>query len=277
MTNSYSNFQISTEDSISTVLIDRPEKRNAMGKEFFENLPVVMKELSGDSNTRVVIIAANGFHFSVGLDLTSLADIGGSSLTGDGQTSRASQAKSLLKEVYRLQEAISSVEECPKPVIAVTHGYCIGGGLDLITAADIRVASKDSIFSLRETKMAMVADLGSLARLPFIIGSGSVAELAFTGKDVDAFRAKEIGLINHLRDSKEEALSKAKEIATEIASNSPLAVEGTKTILNLVKRQSIEESLKNVALFNSGHLMSNDLTEAVMAFFEKRKPNFSGS
>jgi enoyl-CoA hydratase len=176
-----------------------------------------------------------------------------------------------------MQASISSVADCPKPVVAAVHGYCIGGGVDLITACDIRVASADAVFSVRETKMAIVADLGSLQRLPAIIGAGHLAELAYTGKDIAVERAKEIGLVNHVLPDAEAAVEAAQSLAAEIASNSPLVVQGTKTVIQTRDRRTIQDGLDYVAVWNSGFLQSDDLIEAVSAFMEKRPPKFTGN
>jgi len=178
--------------------------------------------------------------------------------------------------VLRLQVPINAVANCPKPVIAAPHGYCIGGGVDLIAACDVRVCAADAIFSVRETKIAIVADLGSLQRLPQILGMGHVAELALTGKDIDSARAVKIGLVNDVFADPEAALEGARAMAAEIAANSPVAVQGTKEVLAQMHRQQVEEGLRYVASWNAGHLRSNDLTEAITAFFERRPPTFTG-
>jgi len=178
--------------------------------------------------------------------------------------------------VKRLQHSISSVADCPKPVLAAIHGYCIGGGVDLASACDIRLASADAVFSVRETKVAIVADLGSLQRLPHIIGKGHVAELAFTGKDITAARAKEIGLVNEVFADADAVVSGARAMAAEIASNSPLAVEGTKAVLTAGEGRSVAEGLDYVAAWNAGFLQSDDLVEAMAAFMAKRPPEFRG-
>jgi len=188
----------------------------------------------------------------------------------------AARARGARTEVLRLQDSISAVARCPKPVIAAVHGYCIGGGVDLIAACDIRLASADAVFSVREAKMAIVADLGSLQRLPAIISAGHVAELAFTGKDISAERAKEIGLVNDVAADAEGVLKAAGSLAAEIASNSPIAVQGTKAVLAANEGRTVAEGLDYVATWNAGMLASDDLTEAVAAFMEKRTPKFTG-
>ena len=178
--------------------------------------------------------------------------------------------------MLRLQNAITAVAQCPKPVVAAVHGYCIGGGVDLIAACDIRLSSADAVFSVREAKMAIVADLGSLQRLPSIINAGHLAELAYTAKDITAERAKEIGLVNDVTGDADGVLKAARALAAEIAANSPLAVQGTKAVLAANEGRTVAQGLEYVATWNAGQLASHDLTEAVTAFMEKRQPKFTG-
>jgi enoyl-CoA hydratase len=272
-------LSVQREGNVATLWLDRPEARNAMGPDFWSDLPVAMSELSADQDVRAVVVAARGPHFSVGLDLKQMgAMLSGGDESASGQRhSRAATAATSRLAIHRMQASISSVADCPKPVVAAVHGYCIGGGVDLITACDIRVASADAVFSVRETKMAIVADLGSLQRLPAIIGAGNLAELAYTGKDVSAERAREMGLVNHVLPDAESAVEAAQNLAAEIASNSPLVVQGTKTVIQTRDRRSIQDGLDYVAIWNSGFLQSDDLVEAVSAFMEKRPPKFTGN
>jgi enoyl-CoA hydratase len=260
---------------VTTVFLDRPEKRNAMGMPFFAQLPDVMAELGRDEGVRAVVVAARGPAFSVGLDLTALASVGGARGDGD-RPSQATIARRVHADVLRLQASISSVAECPKPVIAAIHGWCIGGGVDLTSACDIRLCSADATFSVRETRMAMVADIGSLQRLPELMAAGYVAELAYTGKDIDAVRAERMGFVNAVLSDQQATLQAAQEMAAEIAANSPLAVQGTKAVLAEARRARVEAGLRFVAAWNAGQLRSDDLSEAVSAFFERRPPKFSG-
>ena len=300
---------------VATVFLDRPEKRNAMDMAFFTELPEVMGELGADEEVRAVVLAARGPAFSVGLDLKAMAGLAGKGLAGEGPAgegfagegpageglargadgelgppsqahrppsqaplppSQARLAMRTLGSIRSLQSSISSVAECPKPVVAAVHGWCIGGGVDLVSACDIRLAAADAVFSVRETRMAMVADLGSLQRLPLVLPLGRVAELAFTGRDVDAAFAERIGLVNAVYDDAKAVLAAAHELAEEIAANSPLAVQGTKEVLSAAHRGRVRAGLEYVAAWNAGQLRSHDLTEAVTAFFEHRPPRFTG-
>jgi enoyl-CoA hydratase len=271
------------DEFVVTVWLDRAEARNAMGMDLWRDLPRAMAAVSEESSVRAVIIAAKGPHFSVGLDLKAMGNLlagggsdGGGSERGGSAPSMAARARGARTEALRLQDSITSVARCPKPVIAAVHGYCIGGGVDLIAACDIRLTSADAVFSVREAKMAIVADLGSLQRLPSIINAGHLAELAFTAKDISAERAKEIGLVNDVCGDAEGVLKAARALAAEIAANSPIAVQGTKAVLAANEGRTVAEGLDYVATWNAGMLASDDLTEAVTSFLEKRPPKFTG-
>jgi enoyl-CoA hydratase len=280
---------VERDDAVATVWLDRPEARNAMGQDLWADLPRAMATVGGDEGVRAVVIAAKGPHFSVGLDLKAMGGLltgaddssGGTAASGAegagaGPPSMAVRAARARAQILRFQAAITAVATCPKPVIAAVHGYCIGGGVDLIAACDIRLASADAIFSVREAKVAIVADLGSLQRLPAIIGAGHVAELAFTGKDIDAERALRIGLVNDVASDADEVLKAARELAHEIAANSPIAVQGTKAVLAANEGRTVAEGLDYVATWNSAMLVSDDLVEAMSAFMERRQPKFTG-
>ncbi len=273
-------LSVEQDGPVATLWLDRPEARNAMGMDLWRDLPVAMAALSAEPSVRAVVIAAKGPHFSVGLDLKAMGDVLSGGDTGGGARvpapSMAARARGARLEVLRLQESITAVARCPKPVIAAVHGYCIGGGVDLIAACDIRLASADAVFSVREAKVAIVADLGSLQRLPAIINAGHLAELAFTGRDISAERAKEIGLVNDVTEDAEGVQKAALVLAAEIAANSPLAVQGTKAVLAANEGRSVAEGLDYVATWNAGMLNSDDLAEAFRAFMEKRPPTFTG-
>jgi enoyl-CoA hydratase len=271
---------VERDGHVATLWLDSPERRNAMGPDFWADLPVVMEELSTDPDVWVVVLAAKGLHFTVGLDLKTMGGAvagggGGGGGGGDG-SSQAARAARFYPEVKRLQRAISAVADCPKPVIAAVHGWCIGGGVDLISAADVRLCSADAQFSIRETRIAIVADIGTLQRLPRIIGKGHMAELALTGKDIGADRAHAIGLVNDVLPDQESLVKAAQAMAGEMAANSPLVVQGTKQVLRASEDRTVEEGLDYVAVWNAGFLPSNDLIEAMTAFLEKRPPDFKG-
>jgi enoyl-CoA hydratase len=258
---------------VATLWLDREEARNAMGSALWRDLPLAAAAVSSVKDIRVLIIAAKGPHFSVGLDLK---EFGGGFTSPATSKSRAASNAQSYAAVRAMQASVTSIADLAVPVIAAIHGYCIGGGVDLVSACDLRLCARDAKFSVRETKVAIVADLGSLQRLPKIIGAGQVAELAYTGKDIDAARALAIGLVNAVFESRDDLLAGARELATEIAQNSPLAVQGTKAVLAANDGRSVDEGLEFVARWNTMYLQSNDLREAMTAFVEKRPPVFHG-
>jgi enoyl-CoA hydratase len=270
----YTFFELEQAEGVATLWLDNPERRNAMGPNFWRELPIAMQALGADDAVRAVVIAARGPHFTAGLDLKSM----GGTLTADadGHSTEASRRQALLAEIERLQASITSVADCPKPVIAAVQGYCIGGGIDLITACDVRLCSADAVFSVRETRIAIVADVGTLQRLPGIVGRGIACELALTGDDFGAERAREIGLVNAVHPDANATLKAAQEMAARIARNSPLAVQGTKRVLRYCEGKSVEDGLLFVAAWNAAFLKSDDLEEAMAAFLQKREPKFEG-
>jgi enoyl-CoA hydratase len=265
----HASMNLELAEGVAEVTLIGPGKGNAMGPDFWHDLPIVFDMLDSDADTRVIVLRGDGTHFSYGLDLSAMM---GSLSSGDTAADRAK----LLDMILQMQSAVTRVQTCRKPVIAALHGWCIGGGLDLIAACDIRLCSADARFSLRETRMAMVADIGSLQRLPAIIGEGYTRELAFTGKDIDAQRALEIGLVNEVFATPEELFAAAHAMARQIASNPPLAVQGAKRVLNETQGKPLEEGLRYVALWNAAYLHTDDLREAISAFIEKREPRFTG-
>ena len=269
MTN-FETIEISVEAGVGHLVLAREARLNAMNPQFFDELGVGISELSAAADVRVIVLSAKGPHFSVGLDLKE-------SVIKDTNGSIASQALTTYNHVRELQRPFNLLASVPQPTIAVVHGYCIGGGVDLIAACDIRVASADAVFSIRESRIAIVADLGSLQRLPRIISRGHLMELALTAEDFDAVRAHQINLVNTVYADQVEAMSGAIKIAGAIAANSPLSTMGTKNTLNSVYDAEISRDLDRVALWNSAFLRSNDLTEAMNAFVEKRDPNFRGN
>lgn len=264
---------IAHDGPVATLWLDSAARRNAMGPAFWADLPRAMEALADDADARVVVLAARGTAFTVGLDLKAMGPM---LLQHARNGAGARQRRALLRELKRMQAAISSVAACPQPVIAAVHGHCIGAGVDLITACDVRLAAADATFSVRETKMAIVADLGTLQRLPTIIPQGHVAELVYTGKDITAERARRIGLVNDVYPDAEALWEAAQALAGEMAANSPLVVQGAKAVLRAGDGLTVDEALDYVALWNTAFLPSADLAEAVTAFTEKRPPVFKG-
>ena len=266
------SLRVTIENAIAEVVLQGPGKGNAMGPDFWREMPVVFEALDRDPSVRAVVVRGEGAHFSYGLDLVGMMGTVGPHVA---ETQMAPERQKLLDLVVELQRAFNAVAACRKPVIAAVAGWCIGGGVDLIAACDVRLASSTARFSVREVKVAMVADLGSLQRLPAIIGQGATRELAFTGKNIDAPRALRMGLVSDVFDSDEALLTAARAMAREIAENSPVVVQGIKQVMNDCAGLSVAEGLRHVAVWNAAFLQSPDLAEAFTAFVEKRPPKFS--
>jgi enoyl-CoA hydratase len=244
-----------------------------MGPDFWRELPLVFRALDADPEVRAVVVTGSGANFSYGLDLPAMMPRW-SEVMEPGAL--AGPRTRFLDEIRTLQDAVTSVAACRKPVVAAVSGWCIGGGLDLVAAADVRLASADARFSLREVKVAIVADLGSLQRLAGIIGEGHLRELAFTGRDVDTARAQRIGLVNDVYPDQAALLDAAHALAAEIAGNPPLVVQGVKDVLGVSREAGVAEGLRYVAAWNAAFLPSKDLGEAVQAFMERRPAGFTG-
>lgn len=265
---------------VATVWLDRARSMNAFAHDFWEDMPRIMEALGERTDVRAVVIAGKGRAFSIGIDLKAF----GPMFTNDGidpsldppPGSEVAKRHILYQSIKDLQRAFSAIAQCPKPVIAAVHGHCIGAGVDLITACDIRYASADASFSVRETKIAMVADVGTLQRLPHIIDPGRMAEIVFTGRDFAAAEAHEMGLVSRVLEDRESLHTAAHELAQEIAANSPLAVQGAKAVLAAGEGRTVEQNLDYIALWNAAFIGSHDFAEATSAFLEKRPPEFRG-
>lgn len=258
---------------VAEVTLLGPGKGNAMGPDFWRELPVVFRALDTDPEVRAVVLTGSGDTFSYGLDLAAMMPRWSDVLDAGAL---AGPRTRFLDEIRTLQAAVGSVATCRKPVVAAISGWCIGGGVDVAAAVDIRLASADARFSVREVKVAIVADLGGLQRLAGIIGEGQLRELAFTGKDIDAERAARIGLVNEVHPDPAAALDAARGLAAEIAQNPPLVVQGVKEVLGSTRESQVAQGLRYVAAWNAAFLPSQDLAEAMRAFRERRPGHFTG-
>ncbi len=265
-------LDVEVDSHVATVWLDRAEYNNAFAHELWTDLPNVMDTLGAAKAVRVIVIAAKGPAFTVGIDLKAF----GPELMDDEESDVASRM-AMYQRVKTLQTTFTSIANNPKPVIAAVHGYCLGAGIDLITACDIRFAAADSVFSVRETRIGMVADVGTVQRLPKIINPGAVADLVYSGRDFDADEALELGLVSRVLPDAMTVQEAAHELARLIAANSPLAVQGSKAVLRAGEGRSVEEALDYVALWNSSFIASNDFRESIIAFIEKRDPRFTGT
>jgi enoyl-CoA hydratase len=260
--------RVEMDRAIAWLILCRPERRNAMGMGFFQELSDHFRQFDKDTRVRVVVICAEGKSFTVGLDLAEVE----AALVGRG----AGDREQLRKKILEIQESNNAIERCSKPVIAAVHGHCLGSGVDMLSACDIRLASADAQFSIRETRMAIIADLGTLQRLPHIIGQGWFRELALTGRDFNAREALQMGFITRLYENREALIEAAGGLAQDIAAMAPLTVQGVKDVMNHSRDNGVLSGLAYVAQKNAAILNSEDMIEAVTAFMEKREPVFKG-
>jgi len=262
-------LRVSRDGAIAVVTL----VSSTMPPAFFAACERTFTDLAADPELRAIVVRGGDRAFSYGLDLPKAFAAWGQTMAGGGLARSRTDLFALVKQ---LQRSFTAIADCPVPVIAAIHGWCVGGGVDLISACDIRLCSADAKFSVRETKVAMVADLGSLQRLPAIIGPGHLRELAFTGKDIDAARAQRIGLVNEVHADRAALDAAALALAGEIAAAPPLVVRGVKHVLAQGEGKSVADGLDYVAAWNSAFLASEDLGEATAAFAAKRPPVFKG-
>ncbi len=270
----YTFYLVKKTPPIAWVFLNRPAKKNAMGPAAWTEPVEIFAELDRNPEIRVVIVAGKGSCFSGGLDLKEMIPQI-PELTNKNQTGGTKW--NFLPKLKQLQDGISAIERCRKPVIAAIHGHCVGAGLDLATACDIRICARDALFCLKETAVGFVADVGVLQRIPLIVGQGHARELAYTARSITAARAKEIQLVSEIYPDMETLMDKAEELAREIADNPPLAVQASKDVFNYCIGKSIDDGLKYVASVSANIIPSADLMEAISAFNEKRKPHFTGN
>jgi len=269
----YEFYLVEKKPPVAYVYLNRPKKYNAMHSPAWKESIPIFEDLDQDDDIKAVILSGKGNCFCAGIDLMGMA----AELTNLSIKEQLGHIKwAFIPKLLKLQDAMTCIERCRKPVIAAIHGYCIGAGLDMATACDIRLCTKDASFSLREAAVSIVADVGVLQRIPHIVGQGVARELAYTAKYIDAARAKEVLLVNEVYEDHEALMKGAEKTAMEIVDNSPLAVQASKEVLNYCIGKTIADGLKYVAAISSNIIPSNDLFEALTAMMEKRKPKFTG-
>lgn len=259
---------VETQDGVAHVALARPDKFNAMDKEMFAAIGDIFRALGRDPEVRAILLSGRGRHFTAGLDL----DYASRQFPKSQDPGRAAEAR--LRHIEWLQDAFSAVEQARPPVIAAVHGGCIGAGVDLAAACDLRVASADAFFQIAEVDVAITADLGTLQRLGYLIPQGVLRELTYTGRRMGAEEAARYGLVNRLESDRDAAVAAGMELARTIAAKSPLAVAGAKKSLNHSRGRPVEEGLRDVALWNAAALVSADLNEAIKARLSKTEPSF---
>lgn len=253
-------LQVTLDEGVAIVTLDRADKANAMSQSMWEELGQVFRWLDETAEVRVVILQANGRNFCAGMDLMLLA-----SASAEFGEDIGRNAESLRRKILWFQAVLSGIERCRKPVLAAIHGKCLGGAIDMITCCDMRYCTEDASFAVKETEVGMAADVGTLQRLPKLIGDGIARELCYTARELGGAEAERIGLVNRTFGTQEALFEGVLDIARTIARHSPLAVRGTKEMILYSRDHSVADSLNFVATWNASALMSGDLQKSLEA------------
>jgi enoyl-CoA hydratase/carnithine racemase len=260
---------VGREGGVAHVELARADKFNAMDHAMFAAIGETFRSLGTDPTVRAIVLSGRGRHFSAGIDLQYAAGQFGE--TGD--PGRAAEAR--LRHIHWLQDMFTAVEQARQPVIAAVHGGCIGAGVDLASACDLRLAAGGAYFQVAEVDVAITADLGTIQRLIRFLPEGLVRELVYTGRRMDAAEAGRFGLVNRVDEDRESVIAAALDLAGAIAAKSPLAVAGAKMSLNYSRGRTVEEGLRHVAMWNAGALVSADLRAAIESRLSKTEPRFA--
>jgi enoyl-CoA hydratase len=264
-------FELNIENNIAHIQLSRPQAFNSMPRAFWNELPLIVNDISDNAKARVIVLSSTGKHFTAGMDLSVFTDGDGVSASGGDQHSRAEAFRQF---VLTLQGSFSCLDNARMPVIAAIQGGCIGGGVDMVSACDIRYATEDAFFQIQEINIAMTADVGTFPRLCNLIPQGWVRELAYAGRRLPAAKAKAIGLVNDVFATQEAMLAHVMELAQEIAAKAPVAVAGSKRMINYARDHSIADGLDYIATWQAGMFSPPHMMEAFAAKAQKRDPNF---
>jgi len=265
-------FKLGIENNIAHIVLNRPEAFNSMPRAFWNELPTLVHDIDDHAKARVIVISSTGKHFTAGMDLSVFTDGEGVNASGADEYSRAEAFRQF---VLTLQGSFSCLDNARMPVIAAIQGGCIGGGVDFVSACDIRYATDDAFFQIQEINIGMTADVGTFPRLCKLIPEGWVRELAYAGRRLPAQRAKEIGLVNETFPTQEAMLAHVMEIAAEIATKAPVAVAGSKRMINYARDHTIADGLDYIATWQAGMFAPPHMMEAFAAKAQKRAPKFA--
>jgi enoyl-CoA hydratase len=266
----YTTLSVDIKDHIAHITLNRPDSLNTMIPEFWSDIPEAVRAIDASAEARVIVISSTGKHFTAGMDLSVFTS---GSLESSVEAGR--KLENLRRKVLQLQDSFSALEEVRIPVLVAIQGGCIGGGVDMVSAADCRYITEDGFFSVYETKIGMTADVGTCQRLPKIIPEGMAREMIYTGRRLSAAEALNVGLVNRVFPDHESMLAGVMDVAKEIAANSPLAVAGCKEMVNFSRDHSVADGLKYMANWQSGMFQPDDMMEAFAAKAEKRDAQFS--
>ncbi len=270
----YDCFTVSIDAGVAHIQLKRPEAMNSMTRAFWNELPAIVKDIDDNARARCIVISSTGKHFSSGMDLSVFAAGGLGGGVAATEAERQTAGESLRRQVHSLQDAFSCLDQARMPVLVAVQGGCIGGAVDMTSACDIRYATKDAFFCIQEINIGMTADVGTFPRLCKLIPEGWVRELAYTGRRLPAQKALEIGLVNALFDTHEALLAHVMETAREIAAKAPLAVAGSKVMINYARDHSIKDALDYIATWQVGMFSPALMQEAFAAQQQKREANF---
>lgn len=267
----YKSMTLEIVNKIAHIQFNRPNELNTMNLDFWKEFPKIINDINNEANARVIVVSSTGKHFCAGMDLSVFTQS-----KQDTSIELGRKHEQLRRSVLQLQACFNVLENARMPVLMAIQGGCIGGAVDMISAADCRYCTKDAFFSIEETKLGMTADLGTLQRLPKLISMGLVKELAYTGRRMYTKEAKEVGLVNNIYDDQESMLNAVMEIAADIASRSPLAIMGCKEMINYARDHSVSDSLNYMSVWQSGMFQpQTDMMETFTAKAEKRPPSFA--
>lgn len=264
----FETLRLTVSAAIACVELNRPDRANAMNMPMWDELREAFTWIDQTPDIRVAILRGTGKHFCSGIDLDMLTAIS-AEIT---DPCKGRQSEKLRRLILNLQDTLTSLERCRKPVLAAIHGACIGGGVDLVCACDMRYCSAETHFSIKEVDLGLTADVGTLQRLPRLIGEGMVRELAYTGRNLGGSEAHAIGMVNRCYGSAEELHAEVMKLAQTIAAKSPLAVRGSKEMISYARDHTVADGLNYVATWNASMLLSDDLDEAIAAARAKRAP-----
>jgi enoyl-CoA hydratase len=268
----YTCFNVEFRDKVAHVQLKRPDEFNTMNRPFWNELPAIVNAINDEGKARAIVISSTGKHFSAGMDLSVFTD-GQGVAGGKGESGR--MRANLRAECARLQKTFSCLDEARMPVLMAVQGGCVGGAVDMSTCADMRYATKDAFFVIQEINIGMTADVGTFPRLCHLLPQGLVRELAYSGRRLSAKKAYDLGFVNELFDSQEQMLNHVFELAGEIATKSPLAVHGSKVMINYARDHSIADGLDYIATWQAGMFNPTaDMMESFKAKQEKRAPVF---
>ena len=273
----YEGFDVSTDEhGIAHIVLNNPEKRNAMTRGFWDDLPAAVRELDKSGAVKVIVLSSTGPHFTAGLDLASFAEVTADLGAGESDVHRAAtKPLGFYENVLVMQEAFTAMEKARVPVLAAIQGGCIGGGVDMVTACDMRYCTEDAFFTIYEINIGMTADVGTFPRILNHLPEGVVRELAYTGRRMHAGEAMALGLVNKVYTDQEAMLAGVMELAREIATKPQLAIYGCKNIISHARDHKTDESLDYIALWNASMLQQSEIMEAMAAKQMKRDGNYA--